>query len=387
MINKIKEFFKHMRERHEEEELAHKVFHQKMYELYKENDEFKRYFRHIRYVRPLIVVFNVIIWFLIFRYFGVKAMSIIFAIIISAGGIVELIFLVTLEKRVLKPINQLRNGVEEIAKGNYEVKVDYDARNEVSILVNSFNDMAEKLHKGELLKAEYEENRKTLIANISHDLKTPITSILGYVEVIMKAENMPADTMNKYHNTIYNNAVYVNKLIDDLFLFSKLDIEKLDFEFEKLNLQAYMDDVMQEFEFELDSRNIKFSYESELKGTYFFNIDRKRVYQVLRNIIGNAVKYGDKENLEIRVRLYVEGENACIVIEDNGPGIPQDKLPHIFDRFYRVDYARTKDLMSTGLGLAIAKELIEAQGGSIKVTSEVYKGSSFTILLKAERGY
>lgn len=387
MINKIKEFFKHMRERHQEEELAHKVFHQKMYELYKENDEFKRYFRHIRYVRPLIVVFNVIIWFLIFRYFGVKAMSIIFAIIISAGGIVELIFLVTLEKRVLKPINQLRNGVEEIAKGNYEVKVDYDARNEVSILVNSFNDMAEKLHKGELLKAEYEENRKTLIANISHDLKTPITSILGYVEVIMKAENMPADTMNKYHNTIYNNAVYVNKLIDDLFLFSKLDIEKLDFEFEKLNLQAYMDDVMQEFEFELDSRNIKFSYESELKGTYFFNIDRKRVYQVLRNIIGNAVKYGDKENLEIRVRLYVEGENACIVIEDNGPGIPQDKLPHIFDRFYRVDYARTKDLMSTGLGLAIAKELIEAQGGSIKVTSEVYKGSSFTILLKAERGY
>lgn len=387
MINKIKEFFKHMRERHEEEELAHKVFHQKMYELYKENDEFKRYFRHIRYVRPLIVVFNVIIWFLIFRYFGVKAMSIIFAIIISAGGIVELIFLVTLEKRVLKPINQLRNGVEEIAKGNYEVKVDYDARNEVSILVNSFNDMAEKLHKGELLKAEYEENRKTLIANISHDLKTPITSILGYVEVIMKTENMPADTMNKYHNTIYNNAVYVNKLIDDLFLFSKLDIEKLDFEFEKLNLQAYMDDVMQEFEFELDSRNIKFSYESELNGTYYFNIDRKRVYQVLRNIIGNAVKYGDKENLQIRVRLYVEGENACIAIEDNGPGIPQDKLPHIFDRFYRVDYARTKDLMSTGLGLAIAKELIEAQGGSIKVTSEVNRGSSFTILLKAERGY
>ena len=173
-------------------------------------------------------------------------------------------------------------------------------------LVNAFNDMAEKLHKAELLKAEYEENRKALVANISHDLKTPITSIQGYVEVIMKTENMPEDTLNKYHETIYNNAAYVNKLIDDLFLFSKLDMEKLDFEFEKLNLKAFMDDVMQEFEFELDSRNVIFNYECNLKDTYYFNIDRKRIFQVLRNIIGNAVKYGDKGNLEIKARLYVE---------------------------------------------------------------------------------
>ena len=384
---KVTEFFKNMKKRHEEDERSHIAFHKRMNDLYKENDEFKRYIRHVRYSRPFIIIFYVIIWYLIFKYFGVKSLSIIFAIIISAGGIIELLFLVTLEKRVLKPINELKNGVEEIAKGNYEVKVEYDARNEVSILVNSFNDMAEKLHHGELLKAEYEENRKALVANISHDLKTPITSIQGYVEVIMKSENMPKDTLNKYHQTIYNNAAYVNKLIDDLFLFSKLDMEKLDFQFEKLNLQAFMDDVMQEFEFELDSRKVIFHYESNLNGTYYFNIDRKRVYQVLKNIIGNAVKYGDKENLELRVRLYVEENNACIDIEDNGPGIPQDKLPHIFDRFYRVDYARTKDLISTGLGLAIAKELVEAQGGSIKVTSRENKGTCFTILLKAERGF
>lgn len=386
VIHKIIEFSKEMRRRHDEEELAHKAFHKRMNELQRENAEFKRYFRHVRYTRPLIVIFNVLIWYLIFRYFGVKSMSIIFAVLISVAGIIEVVFLVTLERRVLKPINKLTNAVEEIAKGNYEVKVDYEARDEVSILVDSFNVMAEKLHQGELLKAEYEENRKALIANISHDLKTPITSIQAYVEVIMKTKNMPLDTLSKYHETIYNNAAYVNKLIDDLFLFSKLDIQKLDFEFEKLNVKAFMDDAMQEFEFELDSRNVTFNYECSLKDTYYFNIDRKRIFQVLRNIIGNAVKYGDKGNLEIKARLYVEGDNVCIAIEDNGPGIPKDKLSHIFERFYRVDYARTKDLMSTGLGLAIAKELVEAQGGSIKATSEENMGACFTIELKIERG-
>ena len=203
----------------------------------------------------------------------------------------------------------------------------------------------------------------------------------------MKTENMPFDTLNKYHQIIYNNAAYVNKLIDDLFLFSKLDMDKLDFQLERLNLQAFMDDVMQEFEFELDSRDVIFSYEKDLKDTFYFNIDRKRIYQVLKNIIGNAVKYGEKENLELKVRLYVEENNACIAISDNGTGIAEDKLPHIFDRFYRVDYARTKDLISTGLGLAIAKELAEAQGGSIKVTSEENVGTCFTILIPIERGF
>jgi len=382
---KFSQHLKQIKRHHIEDEKSHMAFHKKLEELYEENDEFKKYIRHVKYSRPLIIIFNILVWFLIFKFFGVRSISIIFAATISVVCIIELLFLVTLEKRVLKPINELRNGVEEIIKGNYEVKVEYNQRNEVSILVNSFNDMAKQLHKGELLKAEYEDNRKALVANISHDLKTPITSIQGYVEAIMESENMPADTLNKYHQTIYNNAVYVNKLIDDLFLFSKLDMEKLDFKLEELNLKAFMDDIMQEFEFEFENRNVIFNYESNLKDNYFFNIDGKRMYQVLKNIIGNAVKYGNKENSEITVRLYVEKKDACIAIQDNGPGIAQDKLPHIFDRFYRVDYARTKDLISTGLGLAIAKELIEAQSGSIQVTSEENKGTCFTILIPIER--
>ncbi len=381
----IIDFFRRKKKKHEEAYIEHIAFHKKMNEFYKENDEFKRYTRHVRYSRPIIIIFNIIIWVLIFKFFGMKYLSIIFAIIISAGGILEFLFLITLEKRVFKPINELIKGVEEIANGNYEVKVEYEARNEVSMLATAFNDMAEKLYKAELLKTEYEDNRKALVANISHDLKTPITSIQGYVEVLMQTENIPEETMKKYHQTIYSNATYVNKLIDDLFLFSKLDMEKLDFQFEKLNVKAFMDDIMQEFEFELENRNVVFQYECSLKDTYYFNIDRNRMYQVLKNIIGNAVKYGDKDDLLLKVKVLIEGENACISIEDNGPGIAEDKLSHIFDRFYRVDSARTKDLISTGLGLSIAKELVEAHGGIIKVTSEENSGTCFTILLNAER--
>lgn len=386
MRNKFLDYYKHIERHHHGEELIRKAFDKKMKELYQENDEFKKYFRHVRYSRPAIIVFNIIVWFLIFNFFGIRVMSITFAVIISIAGFLELIFLLSLEKRVLKPIKELIEGVDEISKGNYQVQVEYNGRNEVSVLAEAFNDMAKKLHEGEILKAEYESNRKALVANISHDLKTPITSIQGYVEVIMKTENMPQDTLNKYHHTIFNNAVYVNKLIDDLFLFSKLDMDKLEFEFEKLNLKAFMDDVMQEFEFELDSKNATLYYERNINENYYFNIDRKRMYQVLRNIIGNAVKYGDKENLQLRVKLYVEENYAYIKIADNGPGIPADKLPHIFDRFYRVEYARTKDLMSTGLGLAISKELVEAQNGKITVTSEENKGTCFTIRMKVERG-
>jgi signal transduction histidine kinase len=393
----IKEFFRRHKERHhlhderhsrirkesqEQRAEIHRLqneYHKKIHELHKESKEFHWYHRHNKYSRIYIVLFNLLIWFLIFRYFGAKTISIVFAAIISISGIIQFIFHSNLEKRIFRPINQLKIGVDEISKGNYDINIECNVTNEISVLVDSFNDMAKKLNEGEKLKRIYEENRKTLIANISHDLKTPITSIQGYIETMLDITDVPKDTINKYHQIIYNNAAYINKLIDDLFLFSKLDIQKLDLQIEEINTRAFMEDLMEEFKYELEDRGIKFNYEDSLHQDYYINIDRKRVNQVFRNIIGNAVKYGFEEKLVIHVKLYTQGEFACIDIENNGPGIPEDKLPYIFDRFYRVDYARTKDLMSTGLGLAIAKELVEAHEGEISAASKEKEGTCFTI--------
>ena len=375
-----KMFAEHIRN-HEEINRLKKEFRQKIAGYNRKHDELQWYHRNNRLSQILIVVFNIFIWFIIFRFFGAKTLAIVAAAIITIGGVIQFLFNMRLEKMIFKPIGSLRKGVEEISKGNYDIEIKSEIFNELGILINSFNSMAKKLKEGELLKKAYEENRKTLIANISHDLKTPITSIQGYIETMLERPDIPQETVNKYHQIIYNNAAYLNKLIDDLFLFSKLDMQKLEFHQEDISIRAFMADLMEEFQYELEDRSIKFSYTDTLSAECHVHMDRKRINQVFRNIIGNAIKFCGENDTEINVRLYADEQNIFFDISDNGPGIPEDKLPNIFDRFYRIDSARTKDLMSTGLGLSIAKELVEAHGGRISATSKVDSGTRFTFSL------
>ena len=361
--------------------------HEKFFRLHKEYDEEKRKLelhrmhRHTKVSPPIILAANVLIWYLVFRYAGIKEVSIFFAVLFTVGGIFEFLFLRKLEKRLLAPLDKLKEGIEEVTRGNYQVIVESSSYNQISLLADAFNEMAQKLGESERIKLEYEENRKALIANISHDLKTPITSIQGYIEAITEGNVKSPEEVEKYLKIIHNNAAYMNKLIEDLFFFSKLDMQKLEFEFVRVNVRHFVQDLMEEFALELEERNINFHYSEEVNGEGYFNIDRKRLYQVFRNIIGNAEKHGSSQGLIIKVTLSFIEPFAVIAISDNGLGIPEDKLPHIFERFYRIDSERTKDLMSTGLGLAIAKELIEAHGGKISVSSTPGKGSCFTVML------
>jgi signal transduction histidine kinase len=343
--------------------------------------EFHRMHRSLHFFRPFALLFNLLILFLLFKLEGIKAIVIFIAALLVAKEIVQVLFLLHLEKRIFRPIEALKKGVEEIARGNYGIKVECEMRNEIGILVASFNEMAHKLEESEKIKSEYEENRKALIANISHDLKTPITSIQGYIEAILDGEGIALEIKNKYLQIIHYNIIYVNKLIDDLFLFSKLDLQKLNFQFEKVQVRAFMSDLTEELGLELEERQVQFFYTDKMEQDLPILLDRKRMHQALRNIVGNALKYGPEKGLIIKAELSKQGDLVCIKLIDNGPGIPADKLPHIFDRFYRVDKERTKDLMSTGLGLAIARELLQAHGGSIAAFSEEGKGTCFTITL------
>ena len=361
------------------------------------DENFNRYYRHIRNTRPYILIFNLVLWFVLFRFGGVgiglKLVILFIAFATTFGSLFEMFFLTKIKDRILKPIDNLIKGVNEIAKGNTEVTVNNDNTNEISSLIKAFNEMALKLHEGELLKAEYEDNRKALLANISHDLKTPITSIQGYVEMINSklpsvsdqhdnptAQNTHEDVI-RYLKIVYNNADYMNRLIDDLFLFSKLDMQKLDFHFEEIQLRPFIKDMMEEFSLDLIERKVKFEYNDVLTTEYIVKLDAKRFFQILRNIIGNAVIHGPASELSINVKLYEEDGFISIDIADNGSGISAEHLEHIFERFYRVEVERTKTLSSTGLGLAIAKELILAHGGQITVSSVINEGTCFTLKL------
>ncbi len=366
-------FFSTKIHRHHHQEIHKRWHHQ--------HQEFHQYHKYLRLTRPLLLIFNVLIIYLLFIWVGYKAIGIILAVFITIKEIIYLFFLWRLEKRIFQPIERLNLGVQEIAMGNYNVSIENDVENEIGLLIDSFNDMTRKLRAAEKLKQDYEENRKSLIANISHDLKTPIASIQGYIEAISEGTVRSPEKMDKYLKIITHNTAYVNKLIDDLLLFSQLDMNKLDFDFEEIKFNAFIDDLIEEFQLELEERNSCLCYLNKLEGDCLLYIDRKRFCQAMRNIIGNAVKYGPEKDLVVIIEVYRQDDYIKIAIKDNGSGIPADKLEHIFERFYRIDSERTKDLMSTGLGLAIARELIEAHGGKIEAASTEGKGSCFTISL------
>ncbi|MGD0586051.1 MAG: HAMP domain-containing sensor histidine kinase [Oryzomonas sp.] len=372
--------FSRNRPRHFEKETCdpfrklHSHFHQ-------HQREFLRYHRYFHYARPVVLLFNLIILYLLFRWAGIKAIGIFLASLIALKEIVVFIFLMRLEKRIITPIQELRHGVDQIAAGNYDVRVECHFPNDLGLLVTSFNEMVYRLQQAEQLKAEYEENRKGLITNISHDLKTPITAIQGYIEALLEGPAMSPEKRDKYLKTIHRNVSYLNHLIDDLFLFSKLDMQKLEFNFATVHIRGYLADLMEEYQLELEGRNIPLRVSDALEGDPRVNMDSRRIYQAINNVMRNAIGHGPDQGLCLQVNLYRKDALIALDIRDNGPGIPADKLPHIFGRFYRIDTERTKNFESTGLGLAITKELVRAHGGDVAVSSREGEGTCFTIML------
>ncbi|QDR82600.1 sensor histidine kinase [Sporomusa termitida] len=355
--------------------------HLRRHDGHDHHGRFLRHYKYFRYLRPAFIVFNLLILYLLFSWVGIKEVAIFFIVIIGLKELIQLLFLLRLEKRIFMPMEKLRQGLDEVAQGNYSIKLEYDKPNDLELLIAAFNTMTEKLYESEKLQAEYEANRKALVANISHDLKTPITAIQGYIEALLEGTVTAGEVQSKYLKTIHQNTVYVNKLIDDLFLFAKLDMQKLDLHFDRVHIGQFMQDLMEEYRFELAEQTVRFQYTPYLERDFWMYVDGKRIRQALSNLINNAVIHGPDQDLSIAVRLYHQADSICLDIQDNGPGIPEDKLPFIFDRFYQIDTERPKSYASTGLGLAIARELVEAHQGSITVASRRREGTCFTIRL------
>lgn len=342
---------------------------------------FLQHYTYFRYLRPLGIVFTFVILYLAFNWGGNEEIGILFVTLFAVKEISHFFFMWRLEKNIFKPMIKLKQGLDEVTKGNYTFKVKNQLPSDLGIVIDAFNEMTEKLYENEKIQMEYEENRKALIANISHDLKTPITAIQGYVEALIDSSITSKENQTKYLGTIHHNAIYVNKLIDDLFLFAKLDMQKLEFQYQCTKIRSFMDDLIAEYRFDFSERNIQFYYDVLLEENVQVDLDGKRLHQAINNILNNAIQYGPAVGLSIEVIVYQQKDVVCIDIKDNGPGIPAEQLPFVFDRFYRIHRERPKETTGTGLGLAITKELIEAHGGKIILCSNLNQGSCFSIQL------
>lgn len=233
----------------------------------------------------------------------------------------------------------------------------------------------------------YEENRKDLIANISHDLKTPITAINGYVQGILDGVANTDEKLKSYVATI---AVYgrdMDTLIDELSLLSKLDLEGVLFQFEQINIYDYMTDCLEELSFDLEEKGVESRINFKIDPSVLVTIDPNQIKRVLSNIIFNAVKHfkTDSPLLEISVEEAVQEHFCQVRIRDNGIGIPVDKLESIFERFYRVDASRNSETGGSGLGLSIAKQIIKTHSGRIWAESQVGVGTQITFTIPRSR--
>lgn len=313
----------------------------------------------------------------LFKIFIITIISTFIFSFIIANIIISYLF----SKRILTPIARLKKATSEISHGDLNFEIVEDGDSEIKDLCSDFEKMRIQLKNSIHMKMKYDDNRKMLVSSISHDLKTPITSIKGYVEGILDGVANTPEKLQHYLRTIYSKSQQIDKMIDDLLLYSKLDLNQIPFNFEKTDIASYFTDCTQECSFELNKSNINISLKNNLNQSKYVMIDRERFMRVVINIINNSKKYmGDTKNRSILIDLRENNASIIIEIRDTGCGIDKNHIDKIFDRFYRTDSART-ETKGSGLGLAIAKQIVEGHKGKIWAVSEEGSGTSIIISL------
>ncbi|CEI81629.1 HAMP domain-containing sensor histidine kinase [Oceanobacillus oncorhynchi] len=287
-----------------------------------------------------------------------------------------------MSRSIINPISKLSTAAKKISEGDLEYSVQSDKKDELGELANTFETMRLKLKEADREQKRYEANRQELIASISHDLKTPLTSIKGYVKGIQDGVANTPEKLDRYMDTIYRTANDMDGLIDELFLYSKLDLKKEAFQFEKVDLYAFYADFMEELAFNLEKEQGKAILAADPKKDYMVEADREKLRRVVMNIIQNSLKYIDKKQKEIQVNLTSDTDRIVVEMRDNGSGIREEDIPYIFESFYRTDASRNSATGGSGLGLSIAAKIIQAHGGEIWAESRRGQGTSIYFTLK-----
>ena len=285
-------------------------------------------------------------------------------------------------KRILVPLDKMRIATKKIADGNFDYELDEKDFVEIPFLYNDFEKMRIKLKENEEEKILSENAARELVSNISHDLKTPLTAIRGYVEGILDGVASSPQKVRDYLTTIYNKTNDMTKLIDELLYYSRVAGNEFSYNFEKTNVKEFFDDYVKDLYLELDTIKINFSYSANVDVDTVIDIDREQIKRALNNIVANAVKYMDKEEPEIHFRVKETIDAINIRISDNGRGIDEKDLPHIFEWFYRSDASRNTKLGGSGIGLSIVKKVIENHEGSVVAISKSGVGTDIDIVLK-----
>ncbi len=311
------------------------------------------------------------------------------ALALAAIGLVFVIFLTVLMTnrfltrfvvcKIEEPLDLLSEGARRLGEGDLDYRIDYTGKDEFAPVCGAFNEMAARL-KGFVERTRRdEESRKELLAGISHDLRSPLTSIRAYVEGLLDGVARTEEAKQRYLRTIRTKAEDIDRLVSQLFLYSKLDLEGVPMEMRPIRLDEYIAGFVNEAV--LDSRTHGLAITADRLAPVSVSADPEQLRRVLSNILENSIKYKNKGIGHLRITLE---ESGRLVLADDGPGVPAEALPKLFDAFYRSDPARKNPAGGSGLGLAVAAKAVQGMGGTIRAFNSPGGGLSIEITLPKE---
>ena len=306
-----------------------------------------------------------------------------FTVIMIAVLIVTSVIITSwIKKDIYNPLQEINLAMQNIADGNFDYHLTESRDDEIGQLFGNYEQMRLRLKENAEEKAENEKKQKELVSNISHDLKTPITSIKGYVEGIMDGVANTPEKMDKYIKTIYNKANDMDRLINELTTYSGIDSNKIPYHFHILNVSDYFSDCIEEIGLDLESKNIHLNYTNLAPPDTCVVADPEQFKKVINNIVSNSVKYMGHDNGVISITIHDDNESVKIEIEDNGKGIASKDIGNIFERFYRTDASRNSLQGGSGIGLSIVKKIVEDHGGYVWATSKEGEGTCMNFVLR-----
>lgn len=285
--------------------------------------------------------------------------------------IISFTLLGLISRKIMRPLKKINAAAEEYSTGNFDVEMDIHTDDEIGQLANTLEYMASELSK-------LEEYRKEFISNISHDFRSPLTSIKGYIEAIQDG-TIPPEKQDKYLGIVVNETKRLTKLTSSLLELNNYDSYGLWLVVKDFDILTLVKNAMSTFEGKCEARDILLTLENNCINTVV-RADKTKIQQVIYNLLDNAIKF-TPDGKQIHVILDEKKEKIYVSVKDEGCGIPKDSVNKVWDRFYKADSSRGKDKQGTGLGLAITKEIIKAHGENINVVSTEDVGSEFTFSL------
>ncbi|MCD7872085.1 MAG: HAMP domain-containing histidine kinase [Clostridiales bacterium] len=308
-------------------------------------------------------------------------------IIISIVGVfiftIIIISLIT-SKTIIGPIQKITYGANEIAKGNLDCEIDYKSTNELGQLTESFNEMRVRVKEAIEKQNNADQKSREMTAGIAHDLRTPLTSIKGYIEGLKDGIANTPEKQKIYLNTIYESTCSMEKMINDLLTLSKLELGTISLNCEDVSLEDFLS-YANSIGKELKKSDFDFEIVDNSRGNPVLYIDTDRFSRVIDNIISNSIKYRNP-NIKGKIRLSVTEYEHNVIFElaDNGTGVDEESLPRIFETFYRADKARSNVSDGSGIGLSVCRQIVEMHGGMIWAQSKQGEGLSIFISLPSE---